>query len=318
MTTTRVERVLEALHVKIGARRGRRVWAYCPFHDDEQPKSFFVRIEGDRAGQNHCFSCKKGGSLRQLVMHVRGCDEETAREFIRLLGHGFEPPKAHAYVAEPPAKLGRTRFTLPREIIFEPLTSWVTLARRYATDRCKITAEEVTLYGLGYAVDGRLGGRIVIPWRGLAGVVGGYSARTFCDAEPKYQTPDMDDNADRAIMFGEHLWPEVRARKTSTLVVTEGALNAMAVRRAVDGAHVCAIGGSEIDPLQMIKIATFARVVLLTDPDLAGDVAAASIASTLGRHAECTRVRLPPKKDALDVGPVHLRDRLLRIITDEA
>ena len=309
-TLTRTERVLEALKLSVASKRGNRVWLICPYHDDHSPKNFFVRIAGERAGQSHCFSCKNGGGLTSLVMHVRGCNKDAAIEFIRLLGHGVEPPKAFAYVVERPAKLGRERFAMPREVIFEPLADWVTLARRYASERCKITAEEVELYGLGYAVDGRLGGRIVIPWRGVGRVPSGYSARTFCDQEPKYQTPDADDNADRSVMFGEHLWPEVRDRRDAVLVVTEGALNSMAVHRAAPSVAVAALGGSKIDPLQMIKIATVPRVVLLTDPDPAGDAAAVSIASTLGRHAETIRIRLPARKDALDVGTADLRRRL--------
>lgn len=294
---TRTEIILSALGLEVASRRGGRAWMLCPFHDDHSPTSFFVRLKGKRAGQNHCFSCKGGGGLLDLVMHVRGCDLDTAIAFVKLSGKNFAPPKKHAVVVARPARLGRRRFQMPKEVIFEPLDEWVTLAKRYALAR-GVTQEEVDTYGLGYAVDGRLAGRIVIPWLGAGRVVAGYSARTFCDEEPKYQTPPMGDGPDLSVMFGEHLWPPTSAR--DVVVVTEGAFNAMAVRRVVD-VPVAALGGSEIDPLKIVKLATFKRLVALTDPDAAGDASAAALANALGRYAAFERVRLPRKKDALDV-----------------
>lgn len=308
--TTRTELVLEAIGIEVVHRRGRRIWARCPFHESERASTFFVRVAGDRSGQNHCFSCKKGGGLTALVMHMRDCDRDAAVAFIAALGKGYEPPRVRARVVRGPPRMVRSRFVMPREVILEPLAEWVTLARRYAESR-GITAEEVELFGLGYAVDGRLSGRIILPWLGAGRVLGGYSARTFVDEEPKYQTPPESDNADRAVMFGEHLWPNGRGRRI--VVVTEGALNALAVRRAHDVA-VAALGGSEIDPMQVTKLATFARVVLLTDPDEAGNKAALALERMLSRHVETMRVVLPEGCDALDVGTIALRGHLDHVI----
>ena len=186
-------------------------------------------------------------------------------------------------------------------------------ARKYTTGRCEITAEEVDRYGLGYAVDGDLAGRIVIPWRGANGLVGGYSARSFVGEEPKYKTPHESDKPDNGIMFGEHLWS-----KCGTLIVTEGALNAMAVRRALGDYHfdVAAMGGSELFPIQIVKMSTYARILIMTDSDPAGDKAAIGLNDCLGRYAKTVRPRLPEKKDALDVGREYLRKLLVPILTD--
>lgn len=327
---SRVEIVLAALHLKIEGTRGRRGWAHCPYHRDKTPTNFFIRLSGERAGQSHCFSCKNGGSLTDLVMHMRSCDYATARAFIENLGRGYEPPKARARVVARPPVLGRTRFKLPADIYFdEKLKGWVSGARDYAIRRCKLTEEEVQRFGIGYAVDGILGGRIVLPWRGAKGIVGGYSARTFVDEEPKYKTPHESDNPDNGIMFGEHTWSMLR----ETLVVTEGALNAMAVRRALMHYFefdVAAMGGSEIFPAQVIKMTTFKRVVVMTDSDPAGDKAAPALVGMLGRYTKTLRTsppgakphrkpgewgRFPDNKDALDVGPDYLRDLLTPIFT---
>lgn len=309
--STRTEMVLEALGLKIAARRGGRAWLLCPFHDDHSPTSFFVRIRGNRAGQNHCFACKNGGSMLALVMHVRRCDETQARAFIRLLGEKYEPPRKRVVIVERPAVLGRVRFVMPKGVHFLPLPEWVSLARLEAESR-GITEEERELYGLGYAVDGRLAGRVVIPWLGAGRVVAGYSARTFVDEEPKYQTPQPSEHPDRSVMVGEHLWPAPHER--SIIAVVEGAFNGIAFQRVFPAIPFAALGGSEIDPVHVVKLATFSRVLILTDPDAAGDKAAASLAGMLGRHCATSRVRLPPKLDVVDLVMRRGRDALRSIV----
>lgn len=237
-------------------------------------------------------------------MHVRGCDFATAKSFVSSIGQGFEPPKARVSVVARPPNLGRTKFRMPKEVMFEPLEDWISSAKSYAVGR-GISQEEVDTFRLGYAVDGVLSCRMVIPWLGRGNVVAGYSARSFIDEEPKYKTPKETDNADFGVMVGEHLWPEMRSR--GIVVVTEGALNGFAVRRVLHSmgkeASIAALGGSEINPTHIIKLSTFGLVIVMTDPDPAGDKAASTITNSLARHTPSRRVRLPEQKDALDVGP---------------
>lgn len=296
--SSRIETVLTALGLEVVDRRGGRAWLRCPYHGSEQAGAFFVRLIGKRQGQNHCFSCKKGGTLRELVMHVKSCGEDAAIEFITNAEKGFEKPKLRARVVARPPMLGRSRFQMPPEIIYEPLKDWLSMAQDYARERCRITDEEVELFGIGHAVDGRLACRIVLPWLGAGRIAGGYSARTYIDAEPKYLTPAEKDGADRATMFGEHLWPPLGQRKI--VAVTEGALNGMAVRRARP-LPIAALGGSEIDPLQVTKLATFEYVLLVTDPDPAGNKAAFQLERSLMRHVKLGRADVPRGKDALDI-----------------
>lgn len=304
--------VLEALHLEVKRKRARRVWTLCPFHDDHSPTNFFVRIDGKRAGQNHCFSCKRGGTLVDLVMFIRSCDYESARAFVEQLGKGYEPPRGRVRIVSRPAKLSRPRFQMPREVMFDPLEEWVTPARRYAIDDRHLTAEEVDRFGLGYAVDSHLAGRIVIPWRGAGGAPAGYSARSFTDEEPKYLTPKEDENADLGTMFGEHTWPTLKDRKV--IIVVEGAFNGLAVLRALDDYRIdmSALGGSDPNPIHAIKLATFPLVLFLTDPDEPGDGVAYALGSMLGRHTETHRLRLPEETDADNVG----RDFLRRFLVE--
>lgn len=303
--------IVQALGIEIANKRGTRAWALCPFHEDHSPTNFFIRLGGKRAGQSHCFSCKGGGSLLDLVMHIRSCDLDAARAFVELLGKGFEPPKARVRIVSRPARLSRLRFQMPKEVYFTPLEKWVSLAREYIEER-HLTAEDVDRYRIGYAVDGLLAGRIVVPWIDPYGRFAGYSARSLTGSEPKYLTPDERDHADLGVMFGEHTWTSRR----DAIVVTEGAFNAMSVVHALHdyAVDIAAMGGSDINPTHMIKIATFKNVVILTDSDPAGDKAAKEMQFALGRYVNYQRVRLPDKKDAQDVGKVFLRNKLVEAL----
>lgn len=310
--STWTEKVVASLGIEIANSRGSRAWALCPFHEDHSPTNFFIRTKGKRAGQSHCFSCKGGGTLIDLVMHVRSCDFEAASAYIDLLGKGFEPPRRHVRIIERPPKLGRARFKMPSTVIFKPLEKWSSRAKKYALGR-GITPEEVDRFQIGYAIDGPLSCRIVIPWISTYGQFAGYSARTFIDEEPKYLTPDARDNADLSVMFGEHTWSGLN----EVIVVTEGALNALAVLRAIDDYRIDigAMGGSDINGMHMIKLASFKKVVILTDSDPAGDKAAKDMVYALGRYVKhLPRVVLPYKKDCLDVGRDYLRTKLVETL----
>jgi len=331
-----VEEVLAALAIDVVRAERHRVWALCPYHQKrDDPKgwatTFFVRLEGKRRdeegrqyeaiGQHFCFACGHGGSMRKLVMDVRGCDEEAAKEFIKKRGGArgskVEEVKKKVVVARVQPKLGRMRFVMPREVIFDPLAKWVGPAREYAEGR-GIPQGEGGSFGIGYAVDGtKLSGRIILPWRGPGGIVAGYSARTFVGEEPKYTTPGPTENADRTVMFGEHLWPSPKARRV--VAVIEGALNGLACRRVRPDIPIAALGGSKVKGEETYidlakKLATFPIVLLLTDHDEAGDDAARDIAMMVGRYSVCSRGNFPKGQDALDVGPARLLSILERAL----
>lgn len=313
---TRVELVLAYLQMKVSEKRGTRAWTLCPFHQKPtDPNSwataFFIRLRGTRAGQYHCFTCKNGGGLLELVMHVRGVDVKAAEAAIKLATESYEPPKVRVRFVERSPALGRTRFRMPKEVVYDALEDWPSLARKYVLPR-GVTQEEVDIYGLGYAVHGRLAGRFVIPWLDGRRNVAGYSARTFIGKDPKYLTPHPSENPDLGVMVGEHLWPETRNRRI--IIVTEGALNGFAIRRVFPEISFGALGGSEINPIHVVKLGTFPRVILVTDPDAAGDKAADALRGMLGRYSALERVRLPSGKDAMDVWrkkPADLRSYLL-------
>lgn len=265
-----------------------------------------IWIEGKRAGQHHCFSCKTGGGLRGLVAHVKDLDLDEAEDWLESLGKDAQPEKRAIRIVEHPSKIGASRFALPREVSIKPLEQWPTLARRYAQER-GITFQQVDAYGLGYATTSRLAGRLIFPVRDAQCRPVGYSARTFVDDPVRYLTPSSKENPDQGAIFGEHRWPTLFRRES--VVVTEGAIDALAVERSTS-LPIAAISGSNLDPGQAFRLVTFPEIIVLTDPDLAGDKVARQIASTLSRHTLVRRVRLPEGKDAATMEP----DELAQII----
>lgn len=314
---TRTEVILAAMRLKVVTHRGRRAWLLCPFHQsptdpDSWASTFFVRTKGDRAGNYHCFTCKESGSLTALVMHVLELEYKDAKDFVRKSGEGWRPPKAKVRVVRRPAKLVRPGFTLPREIVFGPLADWDTLPREYIEER-GITPEEVESHRIGFTTEGFLACRVVFPVLLPGGKAVGYSARTFVDEEPRYKTPNEDDNADLDAFFGEHLWPAPGDR--DEIIVTEGAVDKLAACR-VTGRCGGSISGSDVRPGHIVKLATFRRVIVLTDPDRAGKKAARRLAGMLGRYVTTDRVELPIGKDAAVLAK--LNPNLLRRTIDAA
>lgn len=332
MSAEWVTEVLSALGVEVVKTERSRVWALCPYHQKpDDPRgwatTFFVRTGGKRrdkegrsysaAGQHHCFACDAGGSMRALVMRVRGCDEEEAKRFIKKRrgpgGSKVEELRRVVTVVRR-ERLGRVGFRIPPEVIFDPLDLWVSGAREELLRR-GVTADEVREFGIGYAVDGRkLGGRVVVPWRDGAGRIGSYTARTFVDEEPKYTTPGPEENPDREVVFGEHLWP-ADARDRDVVVISEGAFNAMAARRVLPAAAIGAVGGANnFDSGQARKLATFRRGLVVSDPDPAGDKLARDLELSIGRYVRLARAELPRGKDAEDAGPEALLRALERAL----
>jgi DNA primase len=314
---TRIDVVLAAIGLEVQRVRGTRAWVLCPFHESSSTSAFFVRRAGERAGTYHCFSCKAGGSLADLVMHVRGlageAGEKEARDFIRSAGKGFEPARRRVRVVAREAEISRARFSLPREIVFAPWEEWLTEPRAYLEGR-GLGREEAEAFRIGYAVSGPLAGRVVVPFLDERGYPQSYSARTLVGDVPKYRTPDEREGASVDAVFGAHLWPPAAERKRCAVIATEGAIDAMSIRRILQGmpdarAVVCALNGSEPQAGQLLALATFGVVLDASDDDPAGNGAARTIRYAMGRHAEYRRLLLPADANTMLAGGDGARPR---------
>lgn len=314
-----VEQVLQRLGLS-AKKKGRSWWLLClnPDHDDRHPTNFHIHDEpgSTKNGFFKCFSCGVGGTLEDLVVLVHGFqgDEHAKRDAARrwLAGSAVEQKLPTSVAVQVVG--GFRKFALPSEASFGPLDEWVTPARDFVVSR-GITAWQVVRWGLGYIVDGPLGGRLLIPYRSARGETLGYTARTFIQkgkVAKRYKEPDPWEAANPNVMFGEQHWwasgtPQLGQED---VYVTEGALNALAVERSLANGdipescwtpHIAATAGSFFKPAHAAKLAMFRRVVVLSDPDGAGDKIAEEMRVGFARHCEVVRVRLPPKEDANDV-----------------
>lgn len=300
-----------ALLTRLGIKaqlRGREWTALCPNpeHDDKHP-SWRMREEpgSKKHGAHKCHACGLGGGPDELVMAVLGMEREDARTWLQGAAMA-EPPMAES-VELVVGRLSSKMQLPPGVITGRTLDKWSASARAYA-ERRGLTAAQVERWQIGYAVDGRLGGRIVIPKQDSDGVLRGYSARSFIGDPKKYLEASPKEGGSAWVVFGERYWPD--ERWSSTLVVAEGALNALALERAGYG-YVAATSGSTLHPMVAAKLASFARVIAVTDPDDAGDKLAATIEQMIARHStKFYRLRLPSGRDAQDLGDQGLRDYL--------
>lgn len=287
-----VPNLLERLGVK-AKRKGREWWACCPLHEERTP-SWQMRDDTDdpeKHGRWRCLgACHTGGGPVGLVMGILGTDAKGAWQWLREGTLIERVPLSIEYDDEAPS-LARFvfGFRLPLGVQFGSLEEWPEAARNYIKSR-GVTEEQVDRWGIGYAVDGKLARRIVIPWRDAAGKLLGYTARTYLPGEKRYLEPGKDEGAARGAVYGEELWPA--PGKRDVVVVTEGSFDGFAVERAT-GLPFGAACGSQFLPAHASKLSTFPRVIVVSDPDKAGKQMRDAIVEQLGRWSCVSFVELP-------------------------
>lgn len=303
-----IEDVLKRLGI-VARKTGREWTARCPNkdHDDRHP-SWRIRDDGsDRHGLHQCHPCSFGGSVVDLVMHVQRIGYKEALAW--LGGDATSNQPVPEFVAVESTRY--RRFRVPTSVCLDPFEKWQTKPPgQYLLDR-EVTERQVVRWGLGYAIDGRIGGRIFIPYKGAAGDTRSYNARTYRNAVPKYMQPDEKEHADRCALFGEQYWPDFQWREV--VFVCEGELNALAVERAMgEEAAIAAVSGSQFLPIHAAKLRTFKNVMVLSDPDAAGDKLYATLEKGLLRHVNSWRVTLATGTDANSISREELRSAILK------
>jgi len=300
-----VPRLLDLLGLDVAERDGDDLVLRCLWHSpDKHPSLRVVDARGtDLNGLHKCWSCGARGTAIDLARKALDLTSKSAAaEWIATKAQG--PPPTLGGLRVKVASPTRAAFRMPPEYVDEPLADWPTPARRYAEAR-GLTAEQVFRYRIGYAVDGRLGGRIVVPTLDRAGRPASYAARSFCSDDKRYLYPHRREAPRLDVLFGEHAW------RDRPLVLCEGALNALAVERARSDLDVAAIGGSSLLPAHANTLSLAPVLALLFDADPAGERARADHAAALGRHVpRLLHLQLPPGIDPASAILEELRDLL--------
>lgn len=309
-----VQRVLRRLGIE-GDVYGDHLVAICPFHGGKKPH-WRVRLRGERRGLHWCFSCQEGGDLYDLVMQVRDYGTRAAAVgwVEEHFGAATEEDLAIPTIEMVTGFAQRRTLRMPAGVtIGEPLEVWPTLVREYLELR-GITRAQVTRWGIGYAVDGRLHGRIVIPIRDVYGELASYVGRAWHEMPKRFLYPREEEGQDLEVLFGEQYWPRP-IQMRGDVVVTEGAIKSLAVERVFPAVCQAAIGGSDVRLMHVTKLGTFRRVVVLTDADPAGERAGFELQAALAGTTRVERVRLPPGQDADKLPPQELKERLWGCLT---
>ncbi len=296
--------LLEVLGIQVVKREGRSLRALCPFHEDRSPDTWSILNDpgSSRNGFHYCFSCKEGGGPVALVRQVRGGSIDDAVAWLESGHLQKELPLEVDVVVGSYSAGARLSMRIPSEVKVRPLEEWPTSAHRYLDER-RIAADQVIRYDLGFALEGRLAGRIVFPMKDRLDRVVSYTARDFTGQGKRYLEPKTAEGAQKGAIFGEHLW-----EGNSCLFVAEGCPDALAldrspVRRRDWEYDVCALHGSRLHPSQAVKFSRFQHVIVATDPDPAGDAVALEIEQSIGRYSKVSRMRPPDKQDCASMPP---------------
>jgi DNA primase len=288
-----VPRLLTSLGLN-AKRQGRKWYAICPNpeHADRKPSWWMLDDEqSERHGSHRCYGCSFGGKPEHLVALVLGCSRAEARAWLR--DGDYDVPSFEVTMQQRERTGPRVLTEVPPEVRFGELWMWPPAAQLYLDGR-RLGQDTVERWGLGYvpaATKCPLHGRVFIPVREVPGRLRTYQARDFTGKAPtRFLTPAHGPVA----ILGQEHWPAPERR--DTVVVVEGPFDALAVDAAA-GVPVAALLGSRLHPWQLTRLVTFRRVVVLTDPDAAGQQAADALRAALARWAQVQLVELPAGTD---------------------
>lgn len=294
---------VEALCVALGIRferRGHNLVARCPNpeHDDAHPSWTIVHAPGTSTHGGHvCYSCSFGGGPWELVRAVRGLDEDEAQEFVTALI--LEKPRLFDGVPRVVIRSKEKReYRLPPGVKIPSVdgSQWHPVFFKYLVSR-GVTPEQMERWRLGFATQGPLQWRVVIPIHTRGRLVA-HVARAVFDDRQRYDMPIAGSGASpSSAIFGE---PLVDPR-LKDLTIAEGVFSALALERAIAPNPIALLGSAWTETKAAILSATqWRHVIIATDPDAAGDRVALDIARSF-RHATISRLRMSHSPDDMEL-----------------
>lgn len=296
--------LLEALRIPVVRQAGEVRWCCCPLHGERTPSWFIRENPGDRFHAAwHCYGCKESGWPVQLVQKMLNFKTQAeAFEWLRTMPMIDQPLPRRIEVVVTASQA--VRLNVPEGVEFD---EWPDRYAEYLAIDRRVTLDQRQRWELGFvrrSTDSELADRVWIPARDSAGKLLSYTARAVGAARRRYREPRREEGASSRAIFGELLWPSL---PRDVVVVTEGAFNALAVERQTPRpVAIAALMGSSLDPMQVMKLTAFARVVLATDPDKAGEKAARDLRAALVRYTSVTQMPLPTGNDCDSIEPERL------------
>lgn len=297
------------VRLRSSGENGEELVCDCPWCGGSQ--KLYVNL---RSGLWVCYRCGEAGGITRLVSVVDGVSMREAKEYVATGGgHATASTvddlraKASPAVTAPagPAPTG-----LPEEFV----PCWDRATRTwslpwYVTHKRGIKARTAAAYGLGYCLEGRYRGRLILPAH-VYGEVATYQGRAMePDQEPRYLGPKGSGKG--ATVYGLD-----EAVGTDHVVVVEGPTDVLGM--AQKGYAAVALMGKAESPAQavLLRRAGFSRATILLDSDAPGEDTL-RVAALLGEILDARVARLPPppaglKKYDPDNAPVEVVDAALQ------
>lgn len=313
-------------------RAGRSYKARCPFHPEKTP-SFIVSLEKQIF---HCFGCGVGGNALSFIMQYERANFREALEILaRRNGISLPQPvvtpaqKARQDVRQQVTAANEKACRFYHDILLKAPEGKA--ARAYLQQR-GVTKETAASFRLGFAPDGwdrliqgmkrealgldilekaglivrkeqggfydRFRNRIIFPIFDIKEQAVAFGGRVMDSSMPKY----VNSPETAVYVKGRHLFglPQAReaVRRLDEIVVVEGYLDMILPFRAGVTNIVASLGTALTqDQIRLIKRFT-QNVVMLYDPDLAGQLATLRALELLIQEECSVRIaQLPPQED---------------------
>ncbi|NQV84220.1 MAG: DNA primase [Rhodospirillales bacterium] len=292
-------------------RKGREHSGLCPFHKEKTP-SFTVNEE---KGFYHCFGCGEHGSVFDFVMQTEGLTFPEAVE--KLAGEaGMEIPQDSPEERERQQQR-QTLYDVTEAAARFFQNQLHSPGGRQALDYLKgrgFTDDTIQRFQLGFAPDGRnmmkesltsagidegrmiaagliiqpddasrdsydrFRGRVMFPITDTRGRVIAFGGRILGEGEPKYlNSPETSLFHKGRVLYGQQM-ASGAARKSGTIIVTEGYTDVIALHQAGFENAVAPLGTALTEDQIKILWKIVPEPVLCFDGDAAGQKAAARAA----------------------------------------
>lgn len=253
----------------------------CPLHGGEGRETFHIDT---REQVFHCFSCRVGGSILDLVMAIEGCGLRQAAEQISSWG---DAPGCGAQRLPSTVKPTVTKKIEPIPQLGFHLRG-IDFRHQYLRTRGvqEATAME---FGIGfYSGPGLMQHRLVIPIENEAGRLVGYCGRSLDGSEPRYKFPPRFPKSQ--LLFNLH---RAAAARQPDVIVVEGFFDCLKVFQAGYPSVVALMGSSLYESQCRSLVERFRHIRLVLDGDRAGRRGASVITSILAPRCSIDVIELP-------------------------
>jgi|HubBroStandDraft_5_1064220.scaffolds.fasta_scaffold05868_4 DNA primase len=285
------------IHFKLHTSRENEIYICCPFCTDrnETPDSRFRFGVNYVTGQAHCFNC--GKKFRDFEYLKKALTEKLDTGEWQLSQEAIRKRALQTPVVRLPSD-----FIALSEV--KRKTHWDRVALNYLYKR-GITDEQIESKHIGYSMVGDFRYRIVIPVY-YNGKLEGLVARAFVEGlEPKY----------RNSLGNKTLFNVPRESTNSGIILSEGAFDAYAIERALASKYnfdSCAVLGHTLTERQLNIVKRYDRIILWTDPDVAGIEGLITMGQQLNSIGKERVEAVVPRLESNDREPSELTGREIR------